>query len=128
MKTHKYIERAHVTSACDLEATSPKMIPTQDLLDIMEFALDNTFTKDRHGKIVRQTKGIPMGDPHSPGMAIITCAWMEKEWMNTLSSQDKTQFCAARFRMHPADRAPRCVDPKERDGRGGSSAPLWPLA
>ena len=25
MKTHKYIERAHVTSACDLEPTSPKM-------------------------------------------------------------------------------------------------------
>ena len=73
------------------------VIPTQDLLDIMEFALDNTFIKDRHGKIVRQTKGIPMGDPHSPGMAIITCAWMEKEWMSNLADRDKKFFQAKRF-------------------------------
>ena len=46
---------------------------------------------------IRGFKVQDTGDPLSPGMTIGTCAWMEKEWMNTLSSQDKTQFCAARF-------------------------------
>ena len=32
------------------------VIPTQDLLDIMEFALDNTYIKDRHGRILQQKK------------------------------------------------------------------------
>ena len=31
------------------------------------------------GHLKRQIAGIPMGDALSPGMAIGTCAWMEKE-------------------------------------------------
>ena len=73
------------------------VIPVQDLLDIMEFALDNTFIKNRKGNILQQTKGIPMGDPHSPGMAIITCAWMEKEWMGNVKDEDKKYFRVKRF-------------------------------
>ena len=73
------------------------VIPTQDLLDIMEFALDNTYIKNRKGEILQQTKGIPMGDPHSPGMAIITCAWMEKEWMKSIANGDKQYFTIKRF-------------------------------
>ena len=38
-----------------------------------------------------------MGDAISPGMTIGTCAWMEKEWMNTLTPRDKSHFVAARF-------------------------------
>ena len=38
-----------------------------------------------------------MGDPHSPGMAIVTCAWMEKEWMNILDEKDKKYFKVKRF-------------------------------
>ena len=38
-----------------------------------------------------------MGDPHSPGMAIVTCAWMEKEWMSNLADKDKEFFQAKRF-------------------------------
>lgn len=55
-------------------------IPFEDLLDIMEFALSNTIFKDFDGNIWKQAKGIPMGDPHSPGMTIATCAWMEEKW------------------------------------------------
>ena len=47
------------------------VLPLQVLLDIMEFALDNTYIKDKNGNIFKQEVGIPMGDPHSPGMAII---------------------------------------------------------
>ena len=38
-----------------------------------------------------------MGDPHSPGMAIITCAWMKKEWMGNLDHRDKKYFTIKRF-------------------------------
>jgi hypothetical protein len=38
-----------------------------------------------------------MGDPHSPGMTIGTCAWMEHEWMQTLGDQAKQSFMAKRY-------------------------------
>ena len=38
-----------------------------------------------------------MGDPHSPGMAIVTCAWMEKEWMQSLDPRIKKFFRIKRF-------------------------------
>ena len=47
--------------------------------------------------MLHQGAGIPMGDPISPGMAIIVLAWMEKEWLQTLTAYDKQHFCAARF-------------------------------
>ena len=72
-------------------------IPLYTLLDIMEFALDNTFILDLDGRILKQNKGIPMGDPHSPGMCIITCAWMEKEWQQSLDDDTKSRFMAKRF-------------------------------
>ena len=71
--------------------------PFIDLVNIMNFALDNTFIKDLEGKIWRQNKGIPMGDPHSPGMTIITCAWMEQEWMQTIQEEEKRYFKAKRY-------------------------------
>jgi hypothetical protein len=73
------------------------VIPMQTLLDIMEFALDNTYVKDMKGNIYKQEMGIPMGDPHSPGMAIITCAWMEKEWMGNVDHDSKKFFRIKRF-------------------------------
>lgn len=72
-------------------------MPIQDLLNIMEFALDNAFVKDFDGNIWRQVEGIPMGDPHSPGMTIITCAWMEREWLANLDADAKRHFRAKRF-------------------------------
>ena len=38
-----------------------------------------------------------MGDPLSPGMTIGACAWMENEWMETISEEDKQFFRAKRF-------------------------------
>ena len=38
-----------------------------------------------------------MGDPHSPGMAIGTCAWMENEWMQTLDTHTRQHFAAKRY-------------------------------
>ena len=70
------------------------------MLEVIEFALDNTFIRDSEGKLRRQVKGIPMGDPtfpYSPGMCIGACAWMEKEWMNGLSSETKRYFRATRY-------------------------------
>ena len=67
------------------------------MIDVMEFALDNTLIKDWDGNLWRQEQGIPMGDPHSPGMTIGTCAWMEHRWMQTLTRDTKSMFRAARY-------------------------------
>ena len=72
-------------------------IPFEDLLDVMEFALDNTIFKDRANQLWRQCGGIPMGDPHSPGMCIGACAWMEHEWLECLDNSVKTHISARRY-------------------------------
>lgn len=72
-------------------------LPFETIIEVMEFALENTFIKDNHNQLWQQIQGIPMGDPHSPGMTIGTCAWMEKEWMATLSASAKANFSAARY-------------------------------
>ena len=38
-----------------------------------------------------------MGDPHSPGMTIGACGWMEREWLQTLSAATKEMFMAKRY-------------------------------
>ena len=63
----------------------------------MEFALNNTLVRSLDGKLLQQTLGIPMGDPHSPGMAIGACAWMEKLWMQSLHTNTKKYFRAKRY-------------------------------
>jgi hypothetical protein len=74
-----------------------KHIPFEVMMDVMEFALDNTLIKDLDGNLWRQEVGIPMGDPHSPGMTIGACAWMEHEWMQTLDIETKAMFKAVRY-------------------------------
>ena len=66
------------------------LILFQVMNDVIDFVLDNTFISDLEGGTWRQIRGIPMGDPHSPGMAIGTCAWMEKEWCHGLHDTTKT--------------------------------------
>ena len=63
----------------------------------MEFALENTLIKDFDGQLWKQLKGIPMGDPHSSGMTIGACSWMEHEWMQTLDPATKDFFIARRY-------------------------------
>ena len=38
-----------------------------------------------------------MGDPHSPGMTVGTCAWMEHEWLAGLDEASKRNFRARRY-------------------------------
>ena len=66
------------------------------MCDVMEFALDNTIIRMPGGQLMRQTKGIPMGDPLSPGMTIGACAWMEGKWLETMQ-EHKDKFRAKRF-------------------------------
>ena len=74
-----------------------QLIPFEVMLDVMDFSLDFAIVKMPDGHLKRQIAGIPMGDPLSPGMAIGTCAWMEKEFMNTIPQTVKDNFCARRF-------------------------------
>ena len=72
-------------------------IPFEVMLEVIEFSLDNTYIRDRHGGLRRQVKGIPMGDPNSPGMCIGACAWMENEWMQSLTKDTKERFSSIRY-------------------------------
>ena len=72
-------------------------IPFDVMIDVMEFALDHAIVQMPDGSLRRQKEGIPMGDSLSPAMTIITCAWMEDEWLQSLSDADKARFTARRF-------------------------------
>ena len=72
-------------------------IPFDVMLEVMEFSLDNAFVRMPDGTLIKQMDGIPMGDPISPGMTIGACAWMENEWMESLSQVDKLMFKAKRY-------------------------------
>ena len=72
-------------------------MPLQIMMDVIEFVLDNTFIKGLDGMLWQQKLGIPMGDPHSPGMTIGACAWMEQEWISSLSTEVRSSFRAARY-------------------------------
>ena len=86
--------------ACTFKPTKRKgdvRIPFEDLIDIMEFALDHTILRDFDGQLWRQADGIPMGDLHSPGITIGTCAWMEHEWLQTIQGSSRENFLARRY-------------------------------
>ena len=74
-----------------------QMIPWDIMIYLMEFSLNNTFIKMPDGRIFKQTIGIPMGDPLSPGMTIGTCAWMEQQWKMELPEHQKKNFEAIRY-------------------------------
>ena len=82
--------------------------PFEDLVSIMLFALHHTMLLDLQGGLWVQRRGIPMGDPHSPGMAIVTCAWMEDEWLQTVGAEARRLFRCYRYMddiltIHPVD-------------------------
>ena len=74
-----------------------KWIPFEVMLGMLDFSLNNAIARLKDGRLVRQLKGIPMGDALSPGMTIGTCGWMEREWMNTLDEHTKKKFRAKRY-------------------------------
>ena len=56
------------TQSCTFRTVKRKgwtTIPFEVLLEVMEFALDNTVIRDFDGCLRKQMHGIPMGDPHS---------------------------------------------------------------
>jgi len=59
-------------------------IDFETLLEVLEFSLDQAILQMKDGRLVRQAKGIPIGDALSPAMTIGTCAWMEREWRESL--------------------------------------------
>lgn len=71
-------------------------ISTKMMLECVDFVLENTFLK-LGDKILKQVRGIPMGDPLSPAIAVATCAWMEMKWMQERTTEEKQCFSAARF-------------------------------
>jgi hypothetical protein len=95
------VPRFSTTKPCSwrrgAKSTRSLWLPFELMLDVMEFALDNAIIKMPSGQLRRQTCGIPMGDPISPGMTIGTCAWMEDEWLQTLTAQDKDHFMSRRY-------------------------------
>jgi hypothetical protein len=73
-------------------------MPLPELLDILNFALDYAFVRMPDGRILWQKDGIPMGGPLSPGMTILTCAWMEREWLaQSTAPLDRLFFRGARY-------------------------------
>ena len=95
------VPRYSATRPCEwkrsAKSTRSIWLPFEVMLDVMEFALDNAIIKMPNGEPRRQTCGIPMGDPISPGMTIGTCAWMEDEWLQTLTATDKAHFMSRRY-------------------------------
>ena len=73
-----------------------KWIPSSVLFDIAMFSLDNAIMK-LNGDLLLQKQGIPMGDPVSPGMTIVACAWMERMWLTGLSPSVRGKLMAKRF-------------------------------
>ena len=95
-----YVPRFSDKQPCawrDKKRCNAQMIPFQTMLDVMEFSLDFAMVKMPNKHILRQIEGIPMGDPLSPGMTIGTCAWMEREWLETIDQRDRKYFKAKRF-------------------------------
>ena len=72
-------------------------IPLEVLGDIYKFAIENCFIKMPNGTIWKQILGIPMGDPLSPGICILTCGWMESEWMENISLNERQLFRGTRY-------------------------------
>ena len=72
-------------------------LPFTVLHEVMNFALENTLIMGLDGQLMKQMKGIPMGDPHSPGMTIGACAWMEQEWLQNMDASAKGTFLARRY-------------------------------
>lgn len=96
------VPRFSDTQRCDWRKRPPSdrrhvWLPFSVMLDVLEFALDHAYVQRPDGSLWRQSHGIPMGDPLSPAMAVITCAWMENEWLQTLTDGDKAMFAGRRF-------------------------------
>ena len=95
-----YVPRRSKTKPCKFrckDSINYVWLSKETLIDILDFSLDQAVFVRLDGKIMRQRKGIPMGDALSPAMTIGTCGWMEKEWLRTLSPLERAHFLAKRY-------------------------------
>ena len=67
------------------------------IIDVIEFDLENCYVVTSDGRLLKQTAGIPMGSALSPALAVGTLAWMEQEWMASLSANTKARFRMGRY-------------------------------
>ena len=72
-------------------------LPFHILIEVLEFSLHHAYVKLRDGSIRHQRMGIPMGDPLSPGMTIGATAYMERQWLKTISARTRGFFAARRY-------------------------------
>ena len=72
-------------------------LPLDELVKIAKFSLEHCLTKIGGGTIVRQVHGIPMGDSLSPALAIGTCAWFERKWLNKLPEGERWRVQGVRY-------------------------------
>ena len=67
------------------------------IIDVIEFDLENCYVVTHDGRLLKQTAGIPMGSALSPALAVGTLAWMEQEWMASLTADTKARFRMGRY-------------------------------
>ena len=72
-------------------------LPWDVLWETMNFILFHSYVKIDKATILEQSEGIPMGMEIAPAMTIGTCAWMEKEWMNTMTEENKRNIVGMRY-------------------------------
>jgi hypothetical protein len=86
-----YVPRFSDSQGCAWHTNkkSMQMIPFKVMLDVMDFCLEYTFIKMHDGKIKRQTEGIPMGDPLSPGIYDNRYVCMVRGRMAPISGQTR---------------------------------------
>jgi hypothetical protein len=89
--------KTHKCTSKKVENGPYKWIDFSTLLDVLHFSLDQAIICMKDGRVLRQRRGIPMGDALSPAMTIGTCAWMEREWMQSLHEDVKRRFVARRY-------------------------------
>ena len=62
-------------------------IPFQEMIDVVNFSLENTLVKMPDGRLLQQNKGIP----------IITCAWMESKFIKGIPESEEQNIMAKRY-------------------------------
>ena len=72
-------------------------VPLTEMLGVARFSLEHCITRVKGGTLVRQCKGIPMGDSLSPAFAVGTCAWFENKWVLTIPPQHRWRVKGIRY-------------------------------
>ena len=72
-------------------------VPLKEMMGVTRFSLEHCVTKVRGQRILRQCMGIPMGDSLSPALAVGTCAWFERKWVETIPEEHRWRVKGIRY-------------------------------